>query len=252
MSPDKPQAAATATAIAPLARPLTQCPYCEHESPPGSKFCNACGAALHLVPCPHCGAVNDITQTSACARCQGELLSAPLSSSALDLSPAEPPLLPSTRPMPPWPPEAATVLRPPRSRWLAGGAALAVLAVGGLYAFRPAPPPPPDAPAPPTQLVTTPAPVAVPVVAAPALAVAASAEVPAEVEPPPPAPAPAPAIVPPRVQRAQPAPAPLPEPVAPARAGAAEGLNPPSGPPPGPCTEARSALGLCSSSDRRP
>ena len=57
----------------PLARPIAPCPYCEHVSPAESKFCNECGAALHLVPCPHCGAVNDITVTTACYRCHGEL-----------------------------------------------------------------------------------------------------------------------------------------------------------------------------------
>lgn len=57
----------------PFARPNTQCPYCDHVSPVGSKFCGECGAALHLMPCPHCGAVNDITLTTACYRCHGEL-----------------------------------------------------------------------------------------------------------------------------------------------------------------------------------
>jgi Double zinc ribbon len=56
-----------------LARPLHQCPYCEHVSPANSKFCNECGAALHLKPCPHCGAVNDVTLTRVCARCHGAL-----------------------------------------------------------------------------------------------------------------------------------------------------------------------------------
>ena len=57
----------------PFAKPITQCPYCDHVSPPGSKFCGECGAALHLMPCPHCGAVNDITVNTACYRCHGEL-----------------------------------------------------------------------------------------------------------------------------------------------------------------------------------
>lgn len=57
----------------PFARPITQCPYCDHVSPPGSKFCGECGAALHLLPCPHCGAVNDITVKTVCYRCHGEL-----------------------------------------------------------------------------------------------------------------------------------------------------------------------------------
>ena len=47
----------------------TQCPYCEHLSPEGSKFCNECGAALHLRPCAHCGALNDVTLADACGRC---------------------------------------------------------------------------------------------------------------------------------------------------------------------------------------
>lgn len=63
-----------ATSLAkPLVRPITLCPYCDHVSPAGSKFCGACGAALHLMPCPHCGAVNDITVTTVCYRCHGDL-----------------------------------------------------------------------------------------------------------------------------------------------------------------------------------
>ncbi|MDN3919245.1 double zinc ribbon domain-containing protein [Roseateles violae] len=51
----------------------TRCPYCAHVSPVDSKFCNECGAALHLQPCPHCGAVNDLTLTEVCGRCGGDL-----------------------------------------------------------------------------------------------------------------------------------------------------------------------------------
>ncbi|MFN3812812.1 MAG: zinc ribbon domain-containing protein [Roseateles asaccharophilus] len=54
-------------------RPLSLCPFCEHRSPSGSKFCNQCGAALHLQPCRHCGALNDVTQTRECARCHQDL-----------------------------------------------------------------------------------------------------------------------------------------------------------------------------------
>ena len=57
----------------PVAKLITQCPYCDHVSPVGSKFCGECGAALHLLPCPHCGAVNDITVATACYRCHREL-----------------------------------------------------------------------------------------------------------------------------------------------------------------------------------
>jgi len=65
----------------------TQCPYCEHVSPEGSKFCNECGAALHLRPCAHCGALNDVSLVEACGRC-GESLSAP--SAPPELEPTAP------------------------------------------------------------------------------------------------------------------------------------------------------------------
>ncbi|MEO8101679.1 MAG: zinc ribbon domain-containing protein [Betaproteobacteria bacterium] len=66
MSPATPHAK-------PFSKPITQCPYCDHVSPVGSKFCGECGAALHLMPCVHCGAVNDITASSVCYRCHQEL-----------------------------------------------------------------------------------------------------------------------------------------------------------------------------------
>lgn len=63
----------TTSLAKPLAKAILQCPYCDHVSPVGSKFCVECGAALHLIPCPHCGTVNDITAATACYRCHGEL-----------------------------------------------------------------------------------------------------------------------------------------------------------------------------------
>jgi hypothetical protein len=57
----------------PTARSNALCPYCDHLSPAGSKFCNDCGAALHLRPCPHCGSVNDVTLNTHCSRCNGDL-----------------------------------------------------------------------------------------------------------------------------------------------------------------------------------
>ncbi|MEP7156922.1 MAG: zinc ribbon domain-containing protein [Betaproteobacteria bacterium] len=60
--------------VKPLGRQVKACPYCDHFSPADSKFCGACGAALHLVPCANCGAVNDITAVSACYRCHHELV----------------------------------------------------------------------------------------------------------------------------------------------------------------------------------
>lgn len=59
--------------VEPIPKPIRQCPYCNFVSPASCKFCSACGAALHLVPCPHCGVVNDIDAMTACYRCHGEL-----------------------------------------------------------------------------------------------------------------------------------------------------------------------------------
>jgi hypothetical protein len=46
-----------------------QCPFCDTPSPPGAKFCSACGGALYLAPCPNCGAVNDVSAVS-CYQCR--------------------------------------------------------------------------------------------------------------------------------------------------------------------------------------
>jgi hypothetical protein len=48
------------------------CPFCEELSAPGAKFCSACGGALHLAPCPRCGAVNDVSAAT-CYQCRGQL-----------------------------------------------------------------------------------------------------------------------------------------------------------------------------------
>ena len=48
---------------------LIRCPYCEHANSEGARFCSACGGALHLAPCPHCGAVLDVTNTTVCYQC---------------------------------------------------------------------------------------------------------------------------------------------------------------------------------------
>lgn len=98
---------------------LTRCPYCEHGNPADSKFCSACGGALHLVPCPRCGAVNQVTAT-ACYQCRSQLPGR--RTDALD---------------PPSP--AAEVSRPlPRrpSRVIVGTAVLAAIAVLGYYTYR--------------------------------------------------------------------------------------------------------------------
>lgn len=51
---------------------LTLCQYCEHANPEDAKFCAGCGAPLHLIPCPKCGAVNQKTSKT-CYQCHGEL-----------------------------------------------------------------------------------------------------------------------------------------------------------------------------------
>lgn len=48
------------------------CPFCEQVNPADAKFCNACGGALHLLPCPRCGAVSDVTATT-CYQCHSQL-----------------------------------------------------------------------------------------------------------------------------------------------------------------------------------
>ena len=44
------------------------CYSCEHRNPTGARFCNACGAPLHLKPCRHCEAIN-ARAASHCHRC---------------------------------------------------------------------------------------------------------------------------------------------------------------------------------------
>jgi cytoskeletal protein RodZ len=98
---------------------LTRCKYCEHSNPADAKFCNACGATLTLAPCPHCGAVNQVT-AAACYQCHGELLG-----SRPDALDAPLPAAEISKPS----------LRPP-SRAIVGTAVLAAVAVFGYYAYR--------------------------------------------------------------------------------------------------------------------
>jgi hypothetical protein len=56
----------------PLTASLTLCQYCDHANPADANFCIGCGAQLHLVPCPTCGAVNPKTSKT-CYQCHGEL-----------------------------------------------------------------------------------------------------------------------------------------------------------------------------------
>ena len=51
---------------------LTLCQYCEHANAADANFCTGCGAPLHLIPCPQCGAVNQKTSKT-CYQCHGQL-----------------------------------------------------------------------------------------------------------------------------------------------------------------------------------
>ena len=51
---------------------LTICQYCEHANPVDAKFCAGCGAPLHLIPCPQCGAVNQ-KASKTCYQCRSGL-----------------------------------------------------------------------------------------------------------------------------------------------------------------------------------
>jgi hypothetical protein len=65
-----------------------QCPFCAHTNPAGAKFCNECGAPLHLMPCNRCEAVNNQVAKN-CYKC-GSSLSMPCT--AAEAAPAWPAL----------------------------------------------------------------------------------------------------------------------------------------------------------------
>ena len=46
----------------------SQCPSCDFKNKPGSQFCDECGVALNLRPCPACGKVDDVTAVK-CSGC---------------------------------------------------------------------------------------------------------------------------------------------------------------------------------------
>lgn len=95
------------------------CPFCEKPSPPEAKFCSACGGALHLAPCPSCGAVNDVL-AAACYQCRA----------ALPGGKAD-----RTEEGPPPAAEAPAPKRRSHARAVAGIAALAVLGALGYYSY---------------------------------------------------------------------------------------------------------------------
>ena len=52
-----------------------QCPRCQHENPPGMKFCGEC-AALLAATCPSCGAANP-PEHKFCGQCAASLRTTP-------------------------------------------------------------------------------------------------------------------------------------------------------------------------------
>ncbi len=94
-----------------------KCRFCEHDNPEGAKFCTECGGCLHLLPCPSCGAVTDVSATT-CYQCQAQL---PWAQSA---EPAVP-VAAAAAPRPRWQPRA-----------LAGVALLVVVAALAYYGYR--------------------------------------------------------------------------------------------------------------------
>ena len=98
---------------------VAQCRFCDHVNPAGSKFCSDCGGALHLLPCPRCGAVSQVT-AAVCYQCQAKLpwhaAEAPASA-----TPSAAPSAPSIR----W-----------RSPAIIGTAIVAAVAILGYYGYR--------------------------------------------------------------------------------------------------------------------
>jgi hypothetical protein len=59
---------------APAIRMATlSCRFCTHANPEGAKFCNDCGAPLHLRPCPQCEAITDASEAH-CHQCGASLV----------------------------------------------------------------------------------------------------------------------------------------------------------------------------------
>ncbi len=119
---------------------FTRCPFCEHGNAADAKFCSECGGALHLVPCPGCGAVNQVT-ASACYQCRrplpGRGATAPAPSLPADLSDLLPDSISGTVA-----PESLPVavvqesLPRRRSQVIVGAVVVVVIAALGYNAYR--------------------------------------------------------------------------------------------------------------------
>jgi len=214
---------------------LSHCPNCQHDNPPGERFCAACGVPLDLKPCPVCGKVDNVKAT-VCAGCGAHF-------PALSGSHAGGPGVSTAPAMKPIPP----VVAPPPTTIRALPLIIVALAAGGiplLWLYRNTMPVPKAWQKPtPAIEATAPAPQAPPVVPPPAPALI----------PLPPKAAPQPAIV---IEPAPEATAKQPEaakPVAPVKPASKPAVKAPPAPaatrPAAPgaseCTEALAAVGLC-------
>jgi len=80
MNPGQPALHDAPSSAAPVV-----CAACDHTNPPGARFCNACGAPVHLAQCLHCEAVNDRAATH-CYKC-GEVVGRNVAGSEQRLAP---------------------------------------------------------------------------------------------------------------------------------------------------------------------
>lgn len=128
-----------------------RCQFCDHDNSADAKYCSNCGGCLYLVPCPSCGAINDI-KAAACHQCRQSLNGGAHDSVVMDVAPVavinqargsdlmsralETGKLEVAYPAPP----ASEMAAPPARRRnpviLGAVVALAVVAGLGYYAYR--------------------------------------------------------------------------------------------------------------------
>jgi hypothetical protein len=109
---------------------FNRCRFCDHCNPADAKFCNDCGGALHLLPCPHCGAVSDIAATI-CYACHGQLPGR--MTGALESAPAATSVATEATPASPASNNATSLSRLPALLILGVAWVVALLGVTGYY-----------------------------------------------------------------------------------------------------------------------
>lgn len=228
---------------------LSHCPNCQHDNPPGERFCAACGVPLDLKPCPVCGKVDNVKAT-VCAGCGAHFPA--LSGGHVGDSSVE--AAPTRKPIPP-------VVAPPPTTIRALPLIVVALAAGGiplLWLYRNTMPVPkawqgqnpgveaPTAPAPQVVPPAAPAPALIPLPPKPIQQPVVQAAPPEEPAKPPVPVAAKPAM--PAKHAAKPAArAAPPQDSASASASASAAARPaaPAAPATTECTEALAAVGLC-------